>query len=424
MNKQTEKKLVPKLRFPEFLDTEEWDGLTLGEISDRIDEKVGDLNLTTVSITAGVGFVSQAEKFSRDISGKQYKNYIVLREGDFAYNKGNSKKFPQGCIYKLKEFKKVAAPNAFICFRIKNKFVADFYQGYFGKNHHGTQLQKFITSGARMDGLLNIGPSDFFSIVFPTPKDKKEQQKIADCLSSIDDLINAHTQKLDTLKAYKKGLMQKLFPAEGETVPKLRFPEFRGDREWGQKTLEEVGKFIGGGTPNTSNPEYWDGDIQWFTPTEVKERYLSKSKRTITIKGLQNSSAKLLPKGTLLITTRATIGDVGIAINMCSTNQGFKSLVVNDKELNIYWYYWFNQYKKELIRRASGSTFFEIGKTEIVNIPVLCPHLKEQQKIADCLSSLDDLITVHIKKIDALKDHKKGLMQQLFPSNNEEVNIL
>jgi type I restriction enzyme S subunit len=155
-------KLIPELRFSEFEKDGEWKNNTLGDVADRIVDKVGKQKLITVSISAGLGFVSQAEKFSRDISGKQYKNYIHLKKGEFAYNKGNSKKFPQGCVYKLKEFDEAATPNAFICFRFKNKVVPDFYQGYFDNNYHGKQLLKFITSGARMDGLLNISPFDFF----------------------------------------------------------------------------------------------------------------------------------------------------------------------------------------------------------------------------------------------------------------------
>src|ERR1035441_4365789 len=117
---------------------------------------------------------------------------------------------------------------------------------------------------------------------------------------------------------------------KNKLVPKLRFPEFRGNGEWEEKLLGQIGEFIGGGTPDTTVSEYWDGEIQWFTPTEIKEQNISKSRRTITEKGLKNSSAKLLPKGALMITTRATIGDISIANNPCTTNQGFQSLIVND----------------------------------------------------------------------------------------------
>ena len=242
-----------------------------------------------------------------------------------------------------------------------------------------------------------------------------EQQKIADCLSSLDDLIEATNRKIEALKEHKKGLMQRLFPKDGENVPELRFPEFQGTKEWEKKKLEEIGNFIGGGTPNTNNPEYWDGEILWYTPTEIKNARLKSSNRKITEQGLRNSSAKLLPKGAILITTRATIGDVAISEKECTTNQGFQSLVVKDSEVNSFWFYWIIQHKEELNKRASGSTFKEIGKNEIINITAYSTQKQEQQKIADCLSSLDELIEATSRKVEILKEHKKGLMQQLFP---------
>ena len=198
-------------------------------------------------------------------------------------------------------------------------------------------------------------------------------------------------------------------------VPKLRFPEFEG--EWEEKELGEVGEFIGGGTPNTSIPEYWDGEISWYTPTEIKEdTYLLKeSRRKITELGLKSSSAKLLPKGSVLITTRATIGDVAIVNKPCATNQGFQSLVVKENQINRFWFYWIIKNRELLIKKASGSTFKEIAKNEIIKIGTIVPQEEEQQKIADCLSSLDELIEARKEKIASLKAYKKGLLQQMFP---------
>ncbi len=246
------KGVIPELRFPEFISMGSWKNYRLGEIADRITEKVGDTELTTLSISAGTGFVSQEDKFSRDISGKQYKNYIRIIKGDFSYNKGNSKKFPQGCIYELSEYEEAAVPNAFISFRFKDSYISGFYKGYFERNFHGRQLVKYITSGARMDGLLNIKPSNFFSIILPTPEEKNEQQKIADCLSSIDELIFAEEKKLLLLNDYKKGWMQKLFPAEGKTVPEWRFPEFRGSKDWEKEELKDFAEVIMGASPSSS----------------------------------------------------------------------------------------------------------------------------------------------------------------------------
>ncbi|WP_291727855.1 restriction endonuclease subunit S [Bernardetia sp.] len=207
-----------------------------------------------------------------------------------------------------------------------------------------------------------------------------------------------------------------------KNIPKLRFPEFQNDGKWKKRKFHKVGEFIGGGTPSTSNPEYWNGTIQWYTPTEVKNGVLKPSLRTITKLGLKKSSAKLLPIGTILITTRATIGDVAITEKECTTNQGFQSLVVNDTEVNVFWLYWIVKFKNELIKRCSGSTFKEIGKTEIKSIPTLSPPKKEEQKkIASCLLSLDELITAHTEKLALLEEHKKGLMQNLFPKEGEKV---
>ncbi len=204
-------------------------------------------------------------------------------------------------------------------------------------------------------------------------------------------------------------------------IPELRFPEFMDSGEWVEKKLGEVGVFVGGGTPSTNNNEYWDGDIQWYTPTEIKNGTLKPSIRTITKKGLENSSAKLLPKGAILITTRATIGDAAITNKECATNQGFQSLIVKNTESNLFWYYWIIFNKRELERKASGSTFKEIGKNEIRTIKTFSPTPQEQQKIAAFLSNLDELIEAHKKKLELLKRHKKGLMQNLFPQEGEKV---
>ncbi|MCB1175353.1 MAG: restriction endonuclease subunit S, partial [Leptospiraceae bacterium] len=227
MSKDKLHALVPRLRFPEFRDAGDWEERVLDVYCERLHEKVGDAHLTPVSISAGLGFVAQAEKFGRDISGAQYSNYIHIRRGDFAYNRGNSKRFPQGCVYQLTEFDDAAASNAFYCFRLHTEYAPAFFEGLFESNWHGRQLIKDITSSARSTGLLNIRADTFFDVKIPMPPNLLEQQKIADCLSSLDELITAEERKLAALRDHKKGLMQRLFPREGETRPRLRFPEFR-----------------------------------------------------------------------------------------------------------------------------------------------------------------------------------------------------
>ena len=170
--------IVPKIRFPQFRSSEGWSKTALKKLADRITEKAGEEKLTTLSISAGIGFLSQSEKFSRDISGNQYRNYIRLEKGDFSYNKGNSKRFPQGCIYELREYEKAAVPGAFVSFRFHPDVVSGFYKGYFERNFHGKQLEKYITSGARSNGLLNINAEDFFRVILPTPKEREDRKSV------------------------------------------------------------------------------------------------------------------------------------------------------------------------------------------------------------------------------------------------------
>lgn len=412
MNK---KKIVPKLRFPEFGTSEGWKKYKLRELADRITKKVGDNKLVTLSISAGIGFVSQAEKFSRDISGKQYCNYIYLKKGEFSYNKGNSKTFPQGCIYELKEYDEAAVPNAFISFRFKENLVPSFYQGYFDSNFHGKQLVRFITSGARSDGLLNISPTDFFSIVLPTPVKKEEQQKIADCLSSIDDLIDAESRKLRALEKYKKGLMQKLFPAEGKTLPEWRFPEFQGCGEWKSKSMGKACKMFSGGTPDTSKKEFYGGTIPFIRSAEINK---SSTELFITEEGFKNSSAKMVKKGDILIALYgANSGEVALSKIDGAINQAI--LCLRHETNNAFVYHYFTHMKNRIISKYIQGGQGNLSGQIIKSVNLYFPKTEEQQKVADCLSEIDTMITEQSNRLEQLKTHKKGLMQGLFPSIEE-----
>lgn len=403
---KNKKKLIPELRFPEFKDEEEWKVTPIGEVFNSFSG--GTPNTSEKDYYGGdIPFIRSAEINKNETElfltkkGIENSSAKYVKKGDllvalYGANSGDS------AISKING----TINQAILCLQSEYSNVYTYYFLTLKKNWI---VSKFIQGGQG-----NLSGDIVKSILTPFTK-KLEQQKIASCLSSLDEVIEAHSQKLELLKEHKKGLMQNLFPQEGEKVPKLRFPEFENKGEWEEKKLGDIGVFIGGGTPDTSNQEYWDGNILWYTPTEVKNGKLNSSIRKISKIGLENSSAKLLPKGTILITTRATIGDVAITEEVCATNQGFQSMIVNNTEVNLFWLYWISQHKEELIKRASGSTFKEIGKNEIINIPTLSPLKKEQQKIANCLFSLDELILGQTEIIEQLKKHKKGLMQGLFP---------
>ena len=195
-------------------------------------------------------------------------------------------------------------------------------------------------------------------------------------------------------------------------VPHLRFPEFSG--EWNKYTINDLATVVGGGTPDTTVKSYWGGDIQWFTPSEIgKNKYVDFSKRTITRDGLDNSSAKLLPLHTILLSSRATVGKCSIASNECTTNQGFQSLIA--KQCNIdFLYYLIQTKKKDLIRNACGSTFLEISANEIRKIKVAVPVQNEQEQIAKLLSLIDERIATQNKIIEKLQSLIKGLVDELM----------
>lgn len=195
-------------------------------------------------------------------------------------------------------------------------------------------------------------------------------------------------------------------------VPHLRFPEFSG--EWETKSINDLADVIGGGTPDTTVKSYWDGEIQWFTPSEIgKNKFVDASLRTITEDGLNNSSAKLLPPNTILLSSRATIGECSLSLRECATNQGFQSLV--SKKCNVdFLYYLIQTKKKDLIRKSCGSTFLEISANEVRKIQVSVPSDVEQQKIAGLLSLIDKCIATQNKIIEKLQSLIKGLVDELM----------
>ena len=187
----------------------------------------------------------------------------------------------------------------------------------------------------------------------------------------------------------------------------MRFPEFSG--EWETKSINDLADVIGGGTPDTTVKSYWDGGIQWFTPSEIgKNKFVDASLRTITEDGLNNSSAKLLPPNTILLSSRATIGECSLSLRECATNQGFQSLV--SKNCNVdFLYYLIQTKKKDLIRKSCGSTFLEISANEVRKIQVSVPSDVEQQKIAELLSLIDKRIATQNKIIEKYESLIKGL---------------
>lgn len=236
-----------------------------------------------------------------------------------------------------------------------------------------------------------------------------EQKKIAAILSTWDRAIEGTEKLLANSQQQKKALMQQLLTG------KKRLPGFTG--EWKKVSLEKTGKIVSGGTPDTTVPAYWDGDVLWLTPTDVtslRGKYVDDTKRKITQTGLKDSATTLLPAGSLLVCTRATIGYMAIAKKAITTNQGFKNIVFNKLFLPEFVYYFLCTQKHEMQRLASGSTFAEISKKDFCKIHISAPTLPEQKAIAAVLTTADEEIAALESDLSRLRQEKKALMQQLL----------
>lgn len=203
--------------------------------------------------------------------------------------------------------------------------------------------------------------------------------------------------------------------------PRIRFRGFTED--WEQRKLGDVAIITGGGTPSTNVPEYWNGDIDWYSPVEIgKNRYVSKSTRKITKLGLEKSSAKLLPIGTVLFTSRAGIGNTAILQAEGCTNQGFQSITPDSKELDTYFLYTMTPRLKRYGEvTGAGSTFVEVSGKQMEKMSLVLPSLEEQKQIGRFFRTIDDSITLHQCKLKKLNLAKKSLLQKLFPRNGSQI---
>jgi type I restriction enzyme S subunit len=428
MTNNNKRELKPKLRFPQFRDELPWTAEPLRESATVITEKAGERKCVFLSITSGVGLLSQEDKFGRTIAGNSYKNYFLIQKKDFAYNKSATKEFPQGFIAMYSGDEPASVPNSiFTCFRVQeDRLHVHFLNYLFFANLHGRWLKKYITVGARAHGSLSVTDEDLMGLPIPRPSGKSslaEQHKIADCLRSLDELIATHRRKLEALKAHKKGLMQQLFPSEGETQPRLRFPEFQDAPAWRNDALGRIFETSSGGTPDRSKKEYWNGNIPWITTSLVGFNIITEADSFISEAGLRNSSAKVFPEKTILVAmygqgkTRGQVAMLGIK---AATNQACAGILPR-KEIDPRFVFLNLGSRYEEMRRLSNSGGQEnLSQGLIQGLQFSYPNDKDEQRtIADCLTSLDELISAQTQKLEALKDHKKGLMQQLFPSAEE-----
>lgn len=416
--------LTPKLRFPEFRDDPAWESKELHVLANPVSDRADNEDQNNILTLSGEhGLVLQSEYFGKQIAGTNSERYLKIQRDDFVYNDRTTKASEYGTIKRLTKHPHGIVSPIYKCFRFKSGEWPVFWEWYFESGAHEAQLRSLANEGARA-GRFNVSIDRFLSTSVYAPKrSSSEQQKIAECLSTLDELIGAESQKLDALKAHKKGLMQQLFPREGETLPRLRFPEFHSAPEWESGSLGSIFDTTSGGTPSRSEKAYWDGEIPWITTSLVNFQVITKAEEFITDDGLENSSAKLFPVGTVLIAMYGqgkTRGQVALLGVEAATNQACAAILPK-KGIDPYFVFLNLAGRYEELRKLSNSGGQEnLSQGLIREIPFSYPADEtEQNRIATCLSSLDELIVAQSDRLSALQTHKQGLLQQLFPSAAE-----
>ncbi len=423
-------KLIPKIRFPEFQNEVEWTVKTLAEFSDL---ESGDGNwILSKDITSNgefkivqlssIGFGLFKEKTLKTISNETFLelNGTPIQKGDLLLNRMVDSNKINSCIFPY-DGKYVTSVD--VCWIRNNPFFDNYF--LLSLICEGSSQNKLLSlsSGA---GRVRISKKNLFEkFSFLLPENPQEQQKIASCLSSLDEVIAAHSQKLDLLKNHKKGLMQNLFPQEGEKVPKYRFKEFENDGEWELKPFSKYIKLYRGSSPRPIIEYQTQGvdGVNWIKIGDtgsVTDFVIRSVSEKITPKGAEKSRA--VRRGELILANSMSYGSTYLLdIEGCIYDGWFvlrEYDEVFDKQFLLQLLnseYMQNQYKK----LAAGGIVQNISSEIVYSTLVPKTSKPEQQKIASCLSSLDALITAQAEKIEQLKWHKKGLMQGLFPKIKE-----
>lgn len=316
--------------------------------------------------------------------------------------------------------KKICIHDGFVLFQ-NPKFNIEFM--FYVLEKYETEWSKQGQIGSQMN--LNTNLIKHTKIILPSGK---EQTAIATVLSDTDELINSIEKLLQKKQAIKTATMQQLltgktrlpdFACFSDGTPKDYLKTELGEipEDWEVVELGEISVIKSGGTPSTLQPAFWNGEINWCTPTDITTlsgKYLYKTKKQISKLGLDNSAADLLPLGSILMTSRATVGECAIAMQPMTTNQGFKNFICNDKSDNEFLYYLLVSQKLKFIALCSGSTFLEISTTQVRSFKIPLPPKTEQTAIATILSDMDTEIRALSERLHKVRLLKQGLMQQLL----------
>lgn len=428
MNKEIT--LIPELRFPEFIDDGDWEKLVVSQVASYENGKAHEQNIVEEGayIVVNSKFISsggKVRKYTNNANCLANKDDVLMVLSDVPNGKAIAK-----CFY-VEENNKFTV-NQRICkitaTNVNSKIL------YYVLNRNSYLLS--FDDGVKQTNLRN---EDVLSCPVVLPKNPKEQAKISEFVSSLDEIIEGHIERLDLLEEHKKGLMQNLFPQKGEKKPKHRFPEFENDGEWIQTSLGKVYKFyitnsfsrdnLNYEAGNVKNIHYGDIHTKFSTLFDITNEDVPFINEDVSIDKIKEDSY-CVEGDVIFADASEDLNDIGKSIEIVNLNgeklvSGLHTLLARQMKSQLaigFGGYLFKSawIRKQIQRESQGAKVLGISATRISEILISFPkNKKEQQKIASCLSALDELIASQTKKIDQLRLHKKGLMQNLFPKMND-----
>ncbi|MEG3695660.1 restriction endonuclease subunit S [Vibrio coralliirubri] len=400
MSKDENTGLIPSLRFPDFKLCEAWQYINANKLFKQISNKEHNSELPILAITQDHGAIPRdLIDYNVSVTEKSVKSYKVVEEGDFIIS---LRSFQGGIEYS--KYKGICSP-AYVILRKEKEVDGSYFKHYFKTKRFIRDLTKNL-EGLR-DGKM-ISYKQFSEVLLPLPN-PEEQKKLAEFLYSLDHLITLQKSKLESLKLHQKGLMQQLFPAKGETIPELRFNEFKSDGEWNIRPLGKVAKNLDSKRIPITQQERTTGKTPYYGASGiidyVKDYIFDEDLLCISEDGA-NLVARTYPIA-FSISGKTWVNNHAHVLKF----EDYCTQIIVENYLNSI----------SLEDYLTGMAQPKLNRAKLDMIPIPLPKIDEQQKIADCLLSIDSLITESKQKIEALENHKKGLVQQVFPDMNKVV---
>ena len=409
----TKKSDAPAIRFKGFSDA--WEQRKLGDVVQEITRNDPESEAPIMMITANNGFIEQSERYAFNNAGESLKKYILLKKGELAYNHGASKLRPYGSCFALTTAENARIPFVYHCFSAENQ-NAEFMSIELNGAEIENQLRKIVSSGARMDGLLNISFDEYTSVSVLLPN-TEEQDRIADFFRQLDHLITLHQRKFEKLTNVKKSMLEKMFPQNGSRYPEIRFKGFTDP--WEQRKFSELVQIERGGSPRPIDDFITDAPngLNWVkigdAPTQGN--YITKTAEKIRPEGL--SKTREVHPGDLILSNSMSFGKPYImGIDGC-IHDGW--LLIRNTygvfDLTFLCHLlgtpqMLGQYRS----LAAGSTVNNLNKELVGNTVVTIPSITEQRVLGDYLEQLDHLITLHQRELEKLQNIKKSMLEKMF----------